>query len=97
LASIAITPANPTILVGATQPFTATGAYSNGSTQNLTSQVTWTSSKAAVATINSNGLATAVSVGATVISAALSGVTATNTLTVQAAPLVVSTTSMPTG
>ena len=92
-----MTPANPTILVGATQPFTATGTYSDGSTQNLSSRVTWTSSNTAVATINTNGLATAVSAGATVISAALSGVTATNTLTVQAAPLVMTTTSMPTG
>jgi hypothetical protein len=50
-----------------------------------------------VATINTNGLAAAVSAGATVISAALSGVTATNTLTVQAAPLVMTMTSMPTG
>ena len=97
LASIAMTPANPTILVSATQQFTATGTYSNGSTQNLSNRVTWTSSKTAVATINTNGLATGVSVGATVISAALSGVTATNTLTVQAAPLVMTTTSMPTG
>ena len=92
-----MTPANPTILVGATQQFTATGTYSDGSTQNLSSRVTWTSSKTAVATINTNGLATGVSAGATVISAALSGVTATNTLTVQAAPLVMTTTSMPTG
>jgi len=97
LASIAVTPANPTIAVGATQQFTATGTYSDGSTQNLTSRVTWTSSKTAVATINTNGLATAVSAGATVISAALSGVMGTDTLTVQAAPLVMTTTSMPTG
>jgi hypothetical protein len=97
LASIAMTPTNPTILVGATQQFTATGTYSDGSTQNLSSRVTWTSSKTAVATINTNGLATAVSAGATVISAAFGGVTATNTLTVQAAPLVMTTISMPTG
>jgi beta-glucanase (GH16 family) len=90
-------PANPTNLVGATQQFTATGTYSDSSTQNVTGQATWSSSKTTVATINTNGLATAVSAGATVISAALSGVTATNTLTVQAAPLVMSTTSMPTG
>jgi hypothetical protein len=51
----------------------------------------------AVATIKTNGVATAVSAGATVISAALSGATATNTLTVQAAPLVMTTTSMATG
>jgi hypothetical protein len=97
LSSVAMTPAKPTILVGSTQQFTATGTYSDGSTQNLSSRVTWTSSKTAVATINTNGLAAAVSAGATVISAALSGVTATNTLTVQAAPLVMTMTSMPTG
>jgi hypothetical protein len=85
------------MMIGATQQFTATGTYSDGSTQNLSSQVTWTSSKTAVAAINANGLATGVSAGATVISAALSGVTGTDTLTVQAAPLVVTTTSMPTG
>ena len=38
LASIAVTPANPSILAGATQQFTAMGTYSDGSTQNLTSQ-----------------------------------------------------------
>jgi O-glycosyl hydrolase len=97
LASIAVTPTNPAMMIGATQQFTATGTYSDGSTQNLSSQVTWTSSKTAVAAINANGLATGVSAGATVISAALSGVTGTDTLTVQAAPLVVTTTSMPTG
>jgi O-glycosyl hydrolase len=97
LTSIAVTPTNPTILVGATQQFTAIGTYSDGSTQNLSSRVTWTSSKTAAAAINTNGLVTGVSAGATVISAALSGVTATNTLTVQAAPLVITTTSMPTG
>src|SRR5262249_11056431 len=40
LSSIAVTPSNPTVTVGGTQQFTATGTYSDGSTQNLTSQVT---------------------------------------------------------
>src|SRR5437870_180742 len=44
LTSIAITPVAPTILSGATQQFTATGTYSDGSTQNITSQAGWTSS-----------------------------------------------------
>ena len=47
LTSIAVTPANPTVTVGGTQQFTATGKYSDGSTQNLTSQVTWASSNTA--------------------------------------------------
>ena len=44
LVSIAVTPAKPSIAVGATQQFTATGTYGDGSTQNLTSTATWNSS-----------------------------------------------------
>jgi uncharacterized protein YjdB len=97
LTSIVVTPANPTNLVGATQQFTATGTYSDGSTQNVTSQVTWSSSKTAVATINGSALATAVSAGTATISAALSGVTGSTTLTVQAVLLAITTASLPTG
>lgn len=71
LTSIAVTPANATNLVGATQQYTATGTYSDSSTQNITSQVTWTLSSTGVATINASGLATAVSAGSTTISAGL--------------------------
>jgi WD40 repeat protein len=86
LTSIAVTPTSPTITVGATQPFAATGTYSDSSTQNLTNQVAWTSANTSVATISASGLATGVSVGSTTISAALSGVTGSATLTVQSAP-----------
>jgi len=48
LTSIAVTPSAPTLAVGATQQFTATGTYSDGSTQDLTPQVTWASSSPAV-------------------------------------------------
>ena len=86
LASIAMTPSNPSLLAGATQQFTATGTYSDGSTQNVTSQATWTSSSTTVATISASGLATAVAAGSTTIRAALAGVTGSTTLTVNAAP-----------
>ena len=43
LVSIAVTPANPSIAKGLTQQFTATGTFTDNSTQNLTSQVTWAS------------------------------------------------------
>ena len=36
LTSIAVTPANPSISTGTTQQFTATGTYSDQSTQNIT-------------------------------------------------------------
>src|SRR6185312_13878603 len=87
LQSIAVTPANPSITKGATQQFTATGTFSDNSTQNLTSQVTWTSATPAVATISSTGLATGVAIGTSSISAALSGVTGSTVLTVTAATL----------
>ena len=44
LASLAVTPANPSIAQGATQQFTATGTFSDGSKQDLTNSATWTSS-----------------------------------------------------
>ena len=60
LQSITVTPANPSIAVGAHQQFTATGNYSDGSHQNLTNSATWTSSNQSVATVNSSGYATGV-------------------------------------
>ncbi|MGZ6005541.1 MAG: galactose oxidase-like domain-containing protein [Candidatus Saccharimonadales bacterium] len=83
LTSIAVTPTSPSIAVGATQQFTATGTYSDSSTQDLTNQVAWTSEKTAVATISASGLATGVSAGSTTISAALGGVSGSAALTVQ--------------
>jgi hypothetical protein len=97
LTSIAVTPANPTIVAGGTQQFTATGTYSDGSTQNVTIQATWSSSKTTVATINGSALATAVSAGTATISAVLSGVTGSTTMTVQAVPLAITTALLPTG
>ncbi len=58
LQSIAVTPANPSIAKGATQQFTATGTFSDSSTQNLTSEVTWSSGTTTIATISAAGLAT---------------------------------------
>ena len=97
LDSIAVTPANPTIPVGGTQQFTATGTYSDSSTQDLSDQVTWASSQTGVATIDAAGLATGLSDGATTISATLGGVFGSTGLTVQAAPLSITTTSLPDG
>jgi Bacterial Ig-like domain (group 2)/Collagen triple helix repeat (20 copies) len=63
LISIAVTPTNATIYPGNEQ-FVATGTYSDGSTQIITTSVTWSSSNTAVATIGaSTGLVTFVSFG----------------------------------
>lgn len=97
LTSIAVTPSNPSIPAGTTQQFTATGTYADSSTQNITAQVTWGSSNAAAATINSTGLATGVAAGASTISAVQGSITGTTTLTVQPAVLSITTTSLPAG
>jgi len=75
LKSIAVTPANPTITgLSKTETFTATGTYSDGSTADITTTVAWTSSKPAIATIATDGVATSVAAGTTTISATLNGV-----------------------
>ena len=69
LVSIAVTPANPSIAKGTTQQFTATGTYSDSSTANITSSVTWGSGTTATATISAGGLATGVAAGTSTINA----------------------------
>jgi 6-phosphogluconolactonase (cycloisomerase 2 family) len=91
LVSIGVTPANVSLAAGIDQQLTATGVYSDNSTQNLTRSVTWNSSSPAVASIGSGaataGLASATTPGATTITASLGGVSATAGLTVTAAVL----------
>src|SRR5207244_1232859 len=87
LTSIAVTPTNPSIAKGTTRQFTATGTYSDGSTQDLTNAVSWSSSNLGVATITSGGLASGGAQGASQISAS-SSVTGSTTLTVGPAVLV---------
>jgi uncharacterized protein YjdB len=81
LVSIAVTPANPLVVAGNTQQFTAMGTYSDGSTQNLTSTAVWTSSNTTVATINA-GLATTLTTGSTTITATSGSITGSTNLTV---------------
>lgn len=86
LASLSVSPGGVSIQVGATRQFTASGTYSDGSNQDLTSTVTWSTSNSSVATISnasgSKGLATAVGSGTAVITAATDSLSATATLTV---------------
>ena len=96
LTSITVTPETPTILVGGTQQFTATGTYSDGSAQNITSEATWTSSSPAVATINASGLAMAAVAGSTTITATLAGKSDGTVLTVQS-PLAITTSALTNG
>jgi trimeric autotransporter adhesin len=63
-ATVSITPANAVAVQGTTQQFTATETLSDNSmTLDMTSLVTWASSNPAIATIDANGLVTAVTAG----------------------------------
>src|SRR5258705_11522240 len=87
LLSIAVTPANSTTPLGVDVPFTATGTFSNATTQNLTTSVTWDSSDTGVATISTGGVASPVDVGTTTISATMGAIAGFTNLTVSAATL----------
>ncbi len=92
LQSVTVATTTASIAAGATSQFTATGKYSNGTSQDVTATANWTSATTSVATISNTsgsiGLATGVSAGTSVITATLSGVSGTSTLTVTPATLV---------
>ncbi len=88
LSSILVAPANGSVALGNTQQFTATGMYSDGSMQNLTGAVTWSSTSTGVATINAAGLASSVSQGSTTIEAALGSINNSTLLTIAPPALV---------
>lgn len=82
LVSISVTPGSVSVFQGAVQQFTATGTYSDNSTQDLTSSTTWTSSNASVAIIAGGGIATSITAGTTSITTARDGLSGSSTLIV---------------
>jgi Flp pilus assembly secretin CpaC/tetratricopeptide (TPR) repeat protein len=76
LKSIAVTPGTASIAPGGTQQFTAIGTFSDGTTQDITSTVDWTSSNTGVATIGAlNGLGIGQATGTTAITATFGSLT----------------------
>jgi uncharacterized protein YjdB len=73
LSQLQVTPATATVAAQTATQFNAIGVFSDGSTQNLTSSVSWTSSPASVATVSNasptKGLATGVAAGKATITA----------------------------
>ncbi len=88
LQSIAITPANPTLLSISGTNFKAVGTYSDGTTPDITGLVSWSSSQTGIATIATGGIATTVAQGTSLISADLDGVSGSTNLKVTGGNLV---------
>jgi uncharacterized protein YjdB len=93
LDSIQVSPTAQALTVGQTAQMTAIGTYGNSkhlSTQDITKEVTWTSSATSVATVSSTGLVIASDAGTTTITAtstAYNGPTSSSaTITVAPAP-----------
>jgi hypothetical protein len=86
LAAIRVTPSAPPpqIVAGGNVQLTATGTYSDQSTKDVTSSVTWASANTTVATVTAGGLVTCVSTASTAQQVVISamGTTATGTIPV---------------
>lgn len=67
IASLAISPDAPTILVGTTLQLAADATLTDDTIVDLAASVTWTTSDPAIATVSSSGLVTAVAVGTVTI------------------------------
>jgi len=86
LVSIAIAPQAPTIALGDSEQFAAAGTYTDGTTQDVTGVVTWSTSLATVAIISnavgSYGLATSAGLGTATITASSGTISSASSLTV---------------
>src|SRR5215472_8545622 len=71
--AITVTPASPALAKGRSQAFTATATWQDGSTLDMSTLVTWTSSNTSAASVSATGVATAKGVGTTTITATFSG------------------------
>jgi hypothetical protein len=91
LSSLQLTPANGSLTAGTTQQFTATGTFSDGTSENLTGSANWSSSNTNVTTVNSSGFATTITAGSATITAASGGVIGSTPLTVNSPQGVVGT------
>jgi len=74
-----------TLAAGTKTQLTAVANYSDGSSQNITGLVSWSSSDSNVATVNTSGEVTAVAPGTATITGSFGGQTSTLTITVTAA------------
>ncbi|MBV6324114.1 ice-binding family protein [Duganella violaceipulchra] len=87
LTSIAVTPANPTVLIGGQQQFVATATYSDNSTALVTGSAAWSATTPAIGTITTVGMATGVTVGTTTVTATVGAKSGSAALTVTAGVL----------
>jgi hypothetical protein len=77
LTSLAISPNQPSVNIGATTQLAVTASYSDGSSNNISSGVTWSSADPRMVSISASGVAAGNATGTVAISASYQGQTAT--------------------
>ncbi len=92
IASIVVTPAAPSVAAGLNTQFTATGTFSDSTTQDLTFDATWSSAPGTFATVSnapaSKGIAHAIAVGSETITATFGSAPVSGTVTLNVTPAI---------
>jgi hypothetical protein len=90
--SLAVSPTDPTILIGNTVQLQADGTLTDETLADLTSSVTWSSSDEAIATVSQSGVVTAIAIGIATVTARdpVSGETASTSVEVTDVPAALS-------
>ncbi|MGH9529025.1 MAG: Ig-like domain-containing protein [Terriglobales bacterium] len=82
LSSLVISPANPVVPMGDSERFAVTGVFSDGTRQDVTTTVTWSTTNSAIASVDKSGIAVAKHTGSAVIEAVSGSISAQVTFTV---------------
>jgi Ricin-type beta-trefoil lectin domain/Bacterial Ig-like domain (group 2) len=77
LTSLTISPNQPSVNIGATTQLAVTASYSDGSSNNISSGVAWSSADPRMVSVSANGIAAGNATGTVAITAAYQGQTAT--------------------
>ena len=80
--SLMVTPANSSVALGLSQQLKVVATFSDSSTEDVTSYVSWTTSNPAIAVVYPGGLAYTSGVGTATVTAQLSGTAGSTTVTV---------------
>jgi uncharacterized protein YjdB len=100
LVSISVTPAGSPVPLATSQQFAANGSFDDGTQQNISGTVNWTSSSPTIARVNSVGVVTGAGVGSATITAssgAVSGATSASVDASSVAALNILPVALPSG
>jgi hypothetical protein len=87
LVSITVGPSGLSLALGVTAPLTATGLFSDGSTQDITASVQWSSSSGQFVNVSALGVVTSIAVGSSTITATSNGISGNVSVSATAAIL----------